>query len=140
MNSHGGQFVLGVITAIAMLIAGLYFGIIPGYSHRFGPTLVIETISPDGQYVARSERISNNHGWCEERATVDRLGTRSDWEREYVFVNQCGMPVSMTWPGNKALKITYGYDELGKAQVSRHAFSRDGQITIDYQVATEGVQ
>lgn len=142
MKSPVIQFGLGAFTAIALVVVALYLGLIPGLSNPVysGPTLVAETSSADGQYVARSERKSNSGDWCEERTTIDRAGSRSDWGREYVFMNACGMPVEIAWIGERALRISYGYNGGGKAHVYREAFSKDKQVMIDYQLVEGGTR
>jgi hypothetical protein len=133
----GIQFVLGAATAICLVVGLLYFGMIPGISEGayVGPTPVMESISPDNQYVARSERMSNkSRDWCEERTTIDRVGEHSDWERQYVFNNECGTPVEFVWKDNRSLLIRYGYDSAGKVHVYREAVSKDKQVLITYEL------
>jgi hypothetical protein len=132
----GIQFVLGVVTAICVVGGLLYVGV-PGISdgHYVGPTQVLESSSPDGEHIARRERMSKSNGaWCEERATVDRAGERSNWEEQYVFINKCGMPVEFLWKDSRTLLVRYGYDTAGKAHVYRKAKSNDKQVSIEYEL------
>jgi hypothetical protein len=143
MRSSKAQFVLGFFTAIIVIVTVLYFGLVPGFSSEtyLGPTPVAEALSADGQYVARRERKSNNDDWCEERTTIDRVaGNRSDWEREYVFMNTCDMPVEMQWIDNRSIRISYGFDPQGIVHVSREALSKDKQIKISYELNEEASQ
>ena len=73
-----------------------------------------------------------------ERTTVDKAGERSGWEREYVFLTDCGTPMMLVWSGNRELLISYGSDSIGKAHVYREAFSKDGKVAISYKLDTEG--
>lgn len=140
MKSPIVQYSLGFVTAALFVAIAAYFGLIPGFSggHRQGPTVVEESVSPDGQYGARRERISNNLDWFEERMTINRSGERGDWEREYVFMNQCQMPVKMQWIDSRKLQISYGFDASGKAHVYRRAFSKDRKVAIDYRLDDGG--
>jgi len=124
-------------TAVVVVAGLLYFQLIPGLAEGtyVGPTPVLESTSPDGQYVVRSERMRNDHReWCEERTTIDRVGEHSDWERQYVFNNECGMPVEFVWKDNRALLVRYGYDPSGKVHVYREATSKDKQVSISYEL------
>lgn len=136
MLKPGHQFFLGAVTAICVVLGLLYLGVVPGLSDGMyvGPTPVLESTSPDGQYIARSERMTNSRDWCEERTTVDRVGERSNWGREYVFNNECGMPVEFLWKDKRVLLVRYGYNSAGKARVYRKATSNDKQVSITYEL------
>lgn len=135
MKSSWLQFFLGIISAIVLIGSLMHFGLVPnllGESYR-DPALLSEKESPDGQYIARTERRESYSDWCEERTTVDRVGEVSDWEREYVFNIDCGSGVEVNWTGNRSLLISYGYDKSGKVRTYREPFSKDKQVSISYK-------
>ena len=84
--------------------------------------------------------MTKGSDWCEERTIVDRVGEQSDWESEYVFMNDCGTPMTLTWAANRELLISYSYATTGKAHVYRKAYSNDGKVTINYSLEPEWLQ
>lgn len=127
-------FLSGILSAVLVVFVFFYCG---GFAylvdeHPVTATVFSEEVSPDGMYVAIAERRTNNNGWCEERTTVDPLGERSDWGREYIFNIDCGSQMEMSWIGNRSLSISYSYNEAGKVRTYKEFSSKDKRVTISY--------
>lgn len=127
-------YIYGLLSALILVVAFVYFG---GWAHLIGEypvehTVLIETRSADGAYAARLERKTNNHGWCEERTTVDSWSRLSDWGREYVFNIDCGSEVRMSWVNDRHLQIAYSYNEAGEVRAYKKFTSKDKQVRISY--------
>ena len=135
-------FLLGMGTAVVLIVCLCYAG---AYSYIFGSypidsTLISEIVSPDGQYVARTEKESNGHGYCEIRAVVDRVGEISDFERGYIFNTDCGSEVRVSWKGNRDLLITYSFNQEGRVRTYKSSMSNDKDVYISYELRPEIVQ
>jgi len=121
----------------AALVMSLYY--LGALSFIFGSypiesTPVSEIVSPDGQYVARTEKESNGHGYCEIRATIDRNGELSDFERGFIFNIDCGSEVSVSWTDDRRLQITYSYDHEGKVRAYKGSTSNDKNVAVSYEL------
>lgn len=134
MKSPLVLFLSGILGAVLVVCVFFYCG---GFAylvdeHPVTATVFSEEASPDGMYIAIAERKTNNHGWCEERTTVDPLGESSDWGREHIFNVDCGSQVEMNWVGNRNLTISYSYDDTGNVRTYKEFFSKDKRVTISY--------
>jgi hypothetical protein len=134
MKSSSLIFLYGVLSAILILGGLSYFGFIPNLLLEYPTTVnVISSVpSPDGVFVATTNRATNNHGWCEERTNVYRKGELFDWEREYIFNIDCGSQVEIKWEDNRNLVITYSYNAASVARTSRQFLNKDKEVSISY--------
>ena len=125
------NFLLGLLSAILLLAAVNYFG----YGIIDSPTIVkviTSAASPDGDFLATTNRASNNSGWCEERTNVHKRDETFDWEREYIFDIDCGSDVELKWKDNRNLEIIYSYNNESVVRTSQQFMSKNKDVKISY--------
>lgn len=131
MKSPTLNYLLGLFSAIFLLFAINYLG----FGIIYSPTtvnVINSATSPDGEFLATTNRASNNNGWCEERTNVHKKDESFDWEREYVFNIGCGSYVQLIWKDNRNLEITYSYNKDGIASTSQQLLSKNKDVKISY--------
>lgn len=120
------------MSAILLLFAINYF---TGFGIIESPTSVkvINSIaSPNGEFLATTNRASNKNGWCEERTNVHKKNETFDWEREYVFDIDCGSEVELKWKDNRNLEINYSYNKNGIVRTTQEFASKTNDVNISY--------
>ncbi|CAN5747881.1 hypothetical protein BH24ACI2_BH24ACI2_07290 [soil metagenome] len=131
MKSPTLNFLFGTLTAILLLVALNYCGF--GIFDSPTTVKVISSVaSPDGEFIAITNRASNKNGWCEERTNIHRKDEVFDWEREYVFGIDCGSEVELNWKEDRNLAITYSYNNLGVVRTSQEFLSKNKDVNISY--------
>lgn len=131
MRSPILNFLFGVFTAFVVLGA-LYLIFSPSFESRATVNLISNVASPDGEFIATTNRASNRNGWCEQRTNVHRKNEGFDWETEFVFIINCGSEVEPKWKDNKNLVITYSYNDAGIAKTSQEFTSKNKDVNISY--------
>lgn len=126
------NFLFGVFTATVFLIAVAYFGFNTISESPTTVNVINNVASPDGVFMATTNRASNKKEWCEERTNIHRKNESFDWETEYIFNIDCGSEVELKWEDNKNLVITYSYNDAGVVKTSQQFSSKNKDINISY--------
>lgn len=123
-------FLAGVFTAILFLFGLNYFGFL--FDSPTSVNVIDKVASPDGAFIATTNKASNKNGWCEIRTNVHKSVEVFDWKGEFVFNVDCGSEIEIKWEGNRNLVINYSYNDSGEVRTFRKFHSKDKEVSISY--------
>lgn len=89
--------------------------------------------SPNGQYIATTNKVSDRTGWCELRINVHKKDESFDWEQDYTCITNCETQLEQKWQDDQHLDILYwSNDESKGVKTYQQFWSKDKAVQIFY--------